>query len=85
MGREGLVEGRHPTEIEKAMKVSMAWFISSEVIFFFAFFWGFFTFSIRSSVEIGARWPPLYVTPIDAFAVPLLNTLILLTSGVRLT
>ena len=83
--RERVLEGWHTNEIEGAMKYSIAWFISSEVLFFFAFFWGFFTFRLRSGLEGGGSWPPLLIHPIEAFAVPLLNTTILLTSGVSLT
>lgn len=83
--REGTFRGCHTSEVEKRMKWSIAWFISSEVLFFFSFFWGFFTFSSSPIQESGNSWPPFMIEPIDAFSVPLLNTLVLLTSGIRLT
>ncbi len=77
--------GAHTKEIETSLKWSIGWFISREVLFFFRFFWGFFYFRIRSSIEIGEEWPPLMVHPLDAFSIPLLNTIILLRRGISLT
>ena len=71
--REGTKIGYHTLEIEIRIKWSIAWFIISEICFFFAFFWGFFTFSLRTVVETGNIWPPLFVETIRAFRIPFLN------------
>jgi cytochrome c oxidase subunit 3 len=63
----------------------MILFITSEVIFFVSFFWCYFDFVLVVDVELGRVWPPKGVQRINPFRVPLLNTLILLSSGVLIT
>jgi cytochrome c oxidase subunit 3 len=60
-------------------------FILSEVMLFFAFFWSFFHFSLIPSIAVGAIWPPEGTQVLDAWGLPFVNTLLLLTSGVTIT
>jgi heme/copper-type cytochrome/quinol oxidase subunit 3 len=54
-------------------------------MFFFAFFWAFFHVSLSPSIAIGCVWPPKGIQPLDIWGLPLVNTLLLLSSGVTIT
>jgi cytochrome c oxidase subunit 3 len=83
--REGTLEGRHTNIVQLGLRYGMLLFIASEVMFFFAFFWAFFAASISPTIDIGNIWPPKGILTFKASEVPLLNTLILLCSGVTIT
>lgn len=71
--------------LEKGIKFSMILFISSEILFFFSFFWAYFRFSLSPNFDLGLSWPPLHLIVFDFVDVPLLNRIILLSSGIRIT
>lgn len=78
-------EGLFNLNLLEGLKFSFLLFISSEVFFFFSFFWGYFHFYLSPLRELGFEWPPYSLLIFDFIEIPLLNTLILLSSGVTVT
>nr|YP_010704681.1 cytochrome c oxidase subunit III [Monacha cartusiana]URP31092.1 cytochrome c oxidase subunit III [Monacha cartusiana] len=83
--RESTFQGHHTTYVVSGLKLGVSLFILSEVCFFFAFFWAYFHSSLAPTVEIGSVWPPVGIYTLPTFSVPLLNTSVLLLSGVSIT
>ncbi len=91
--------GYHTPVVQLHLRYGMILFIASEVMFFVAWFWAFFDFSLYPSLpaaDVGsfwdatvagteAVWPPQGIETFDPWHLPFINTLILLLSGTSVT
>ena len=85
--------GDHTAVVQLSHRYGMILFIASEVMFFVAWFWAFFDASLFTNETIqygrvaftGGMWPPKGTEVLDPLNLPLMNTLILLTSGTTVT
>lgn len=82
--RERMI-GYHTHKLEFRLRIRILLFILSEVCFFVSFFWAFYDASIAPTIDIGIMWPPKGILPLSTYSVPLLNTVILLSSGITVT
>jgi heme/copper-type cytochrome/quinol oxidase subunit 3 len=85
--REATYEGYHTDDVLFGLYIGMVLFLASEAMLFFPFFRAFFHASLAPAITIGGVWPPEGIRleeTLDPFMLPLVNTVVLLTSGVAL-
>jgi cytochrome c oxidase subunit 3 len=83
--RESTYQGNHTQIVQKGLKIGFILFIGSEVVFFGGFFWAFFHSSLSPSIMLGLIWPPINIVVLNPWAIPMLNTALLLLSGLSIT
>jgi cytochrome c oxidase subunit 3 len=90
---EATYKGNHSRVVQISHRYGMMLFIASEVMFFVAWFWAYFNVAlfpadihqVARTELLGGQWPPKGIETFDPWHLPLLNTLILLTSGTTVT
>ncbi|HLL26171.1 MAG TPA: cytochrome c oxidase subunit 3 [Xanthobacteraceae bacterium] len=96
---EAQYKGDHTAVVQLHLRYGMILFIASEVMFFVAWFWAYFDVALFPASHeeymrtelLGGHWPPVptaddrFKSTFDPWHLPLLNTLILLTSGTTVT
>ena len=101
VAREATYQGHHSRVVQISHRYGMILFIASEVMFFVAWFWAYFNTAlfpadvfqqagevignVQRNEFLGGQWPPKGIETFDPWHLPLLNTLILLTSGTTVT
>lgn len=83
--RERTFQGNHNFYIINLIKFRIILFIISEIFLFISFFWNFLHNSLAPSIELGLNWPPKNINFFNPILIPLLNTIILLTSRFTIT
>jgi cytochrome c oxidase subunit 3 len=83
--KESVVNHDHTPVVKLGLRYGMILFIASEVMFFVAWFWAYFNAALYPHAVGLKGWPPEGIATFDPWHIPLLNTLILLTSGTTVT
>ncbi len=82
-------QGDHTKVVQIGLRYGVLLFIISEVMFFAVWFWSFFKHALYPmgpySPAIDGIWPPAGIETFDPWHLPLINTLILLLSGMAAT
>jgi len=75
----------HTSPVKVGLRYGMLLFIASEVMFFFAFFWAYFHSSLPILNLVAGPWPPEGIEALGASGIPMVNTLLLITSSLTVT
>nr|YP_009922274.1 Cox3 [Metschnikowia matae]QMS50913.1 Cox3 [Metschnikowia matae] len=77
--------GDHTKAVKTGLTQGFYLFVVSEILMFASLFWAYLHSSLNPTMEIGMAWPPAGIEAMSPSETPLLNTIILLASGVTIT
>nr|YP_009918651.1 Cox3 [Metschnikowia hamakuensis]YP_009918652.1 Cox3 [Metschnikowia hamakuensis]QMJ95666.1 Cox3 [Metschnikowia hamakuensis]QMJ95667.1 Cox3 [Metschnikowia hamakuensis] len=77
--------GDHTKAVKNGLTQGFYLFVISEILIFASLFWAYLHSSLNPTMEIGMSWPPIGMETMSPSELPLLNTIILLASGVTMT
>lgn len=77
--------GQHTLFVQKGLTFGFFLFLISEIMLFLSFFWAFFHSSLAPSIDLALIWPPLGIHTVNPWGLPLLGSIVLLSSGFILT
>jgi len=63
--------GKHTIYVQKGLTIGFILFLLSEIMLFLSFFWAYFHSSLSPTVDLGIVWPPIGISAVDAWAIPL--------------
>lgn len=83
--REREYQGIHNRVVVIILRYRFIIFILSEIFFFISFFWRYFHMILSPALEVGIIWPPAGLLLFDPIGIPLLNSFLLINSGMFVT
>lgn len=78
---EGSLLGDHTLIVRRGFNYGFNLFVLSEILIFAAIFWAYLHSAINPLIELGLAWAPIDIAAVNAIELPLINTILLLSSG----